>query len=39
MTEVTVANANPTTVPNSIVVGGKDYYDGLAIKPCDVQVV
>lgn len=39
MTEVTAANANPTTVPNSILVGGKDYYDGLVIKPCDVQVV
>jgi iron complex outermembrane receptor protein len=39
MTEVTAANANPTTVPNSILVGGKDYYDGLTIKPCNVQVV
>lgn len=39
MTEVTAANANPTTVPGSILVNGKDYYDGVAIAPCDVQVV
>ena len=41
LTEVTAAAAaaNPSLVPNSIVVNGKDYYDGAAIKPCDVQVV
>jgi iron complex outermembrane receptor protein len=39
MTEVAAANANPTTVPGSILVGGKDYYDGLTIAPCNVQVV
>jgi iron complex outermembrane receptor protein len=39
ITEVTAANANPTTVPNSILVGGKDYYDGVAIAPCNVGVV
>lgn len=38
ITEVTAANANPTTVPGSIIVGGKDYFDGVAIAPCDVQV-
>jgi iron complex outermembrane recepter protein len=38
MTEVTAANANPTTVPGSILIGGKDYYDGAAVAPCDVQV-
>jgi iron complex outermembrane receptor protein len=31
--------ANPSLVPGSIVVGGKAYYDGVAIAPCDVQVV
>ena len=38
LTEVTqaAANANPSLVPNSIVVGGKDYYDGAAIYPCNV---
>jgi iron complex outermembrane recepter protein len=39
MTEVSAANANPTTVPGSILVNGKDYYDGVGIAPCDVQVV
>ncbi len=41
MTEITAAAAaaNPSLVPGSIVVGGKAYYDGLAINPCDVQVV
>ena len=39
LTEVTAANANPTTVPGSILVNGKDYYDGVAVAPCDVQVV
>ncbi len=41
LTEVTAAAAaaNPSLVPGSIVVGGKDYYDGAAIKPCDVQAV
>ncbi len=41
MTEVTnaAAAANPSLVPGSIVVGGKAYYDGVAIAPCDVQVV
>ncbi len=39
MTEVSSANANPTTVPNSILVGGKDYYDGVLTVPCNVQVV
>jgi iron complex outermembrane receptor protein len=41
MTEVTAAAAaaNPSLVPGAIVVGGKAYYDGLAIAPCDVQVV
>jgi iron complex outermembrane recepter protein len=38
ITEVTAADANPTTVPGSILVGGKDYYDGAAVAPCDVQV-
>jgi iron complex outermembrane recepter protein len=38
ITEVTAANANPTTVPGSIVVGGKDYFDGVAIAPCNVGV-
>ena len=39
MTEATSAGANPTTVPNSILVGGKDYYDGVLTVPCNVQVV
>jgi iron complex outermembrane receptor protein len=41
MTEVTnaAAAANPSLVPGSVVVGGKAYYDGVAIAPCDVQVV
>jgi iron complex outermembrane recepter protein len=41
MTEVTnaAAAANPSLVPGSIVVAGKAYYDGVAIAPCDVQVV
>jgi iron complex outermembrane receptor protein len=41
MTEVTAAAAaaNPSLVPGALVVGGKAYYDGLTIKPCDVQVV
>jgi len=41
MTEVTqaAAAANPSLVPGSIVVGSKAYYDGVAIVPCDVQVV
>ena len=41
MTEVTQAQAaaNPSLVPGAIVVGGKAYYDGVAIVPCDVQVV
>jgi iron complex outermembrane receptor protein len=39
ITEVTAANANPTTVPGSIIVGGKDYYDGVAIAPCNAYVV
>jgi iron complex outermembrane recepter protein len=40
MTEVTAAAAaaNPSLVPGSILVGGKAYYDGAAIAPCDVQV-
>jgi iron complex outermembrane receptor protein len=39
MTEVTAAAAaaNPSLVPGAIVVGGKAYYDGLTIAPCDVQ--
>jgi len=41
MTDVTAAAAagNPSLVPGSIIVGGKAYYDGVAIAPCDVQVV
>jgi iron complex outermembrane receptor protein len=41
MTEVTAAAAaaNPSLVPGAIVVGGKAYYDGLTIAPCDVQAV
>ncbi len=41
MTEITAAAAaaNPSLVLGAIVVGGKAYYDGLAINPCDVQVV
>jgi len=41
ITEVTAAaaNANPTLIPGSIVVGGKDYYDGVAPAPCSVGVV
>jgi iron complex outermembrane receptor protein len=31
--------ANPSLVPGAIVVSGKAYYDGVAIAPCDVQVV
>jgi iron complex outermembrane receptor protein len=41
MTEITAAAAaaNPSLVPGSILVGGKAYYDGVGIAPCDVQVV
>jgi iron complex outermembrane recepter protein len=41
ITEVTqaAAAANPSLVPGSIVVGGKAYYDGALINPCDVQIV
>jgi iron complex outermembrane recepter protein len=39
ITEVTAAAANPTTVPGSVVIGGKDYFDGVAIAPCNVGVV
>lgn len=38
ITEVAAANANPTTVPGSILVNGTDYYNGAAVAPCDVQV-
>jgi iron complex outermembrane receptor protein len=38
ITEVAAANASPTTIPGSIVVGGKDYYDGVAPIPCNVGV-
>jgi iron complex outermembrane receptor protein len=40
------SNATPITeattqaaIPGSIVVGGKVYYDGALVAPCDVQVV
>ena len=38
ITEVTNAQAvaNPSLVPGSIVVGGKAYYDGVTIAPCNV---
>ncbi|HXR37883.1 MAG TPA: TonB-dependent receptor [Terracidiphilus sp.] len=41
MTEVTnaAAAADPSLVPGAVVVGGKAYYDGVSIAPCDVQVV
>ena len=39
-TEVTqaAALANPSLVPGTFVTGGKAYYDGVAIAPCDVAV-
>ena len=39
-TEVTqaAALANPSLVPGAFVTGGKAYYDGVAIAPCDVAV-
>ncbi|MGD0738240.1 MAG: TonB-dependent receptor [Terracidiphilus sp.] len=41
ITEVTqaAALANPSLVPGTYVTGGKAYYDGVAITPCDVYVV
>jgi iron complex outermembrane recepter protein len=41
ITEYTNAQvvANPSLVPNSYITGGKAYYDGVAIAPCNVQVV
>jgi iron complex outermembrane receptor protein len=40
ITEVTqaAALANPSLVPGAYVTGGKAYYDGVAIAPCNVQV-
>ena len=40
LTEVTAAAAaaNPSLIPGSVVVSGKDYYDGVAINPCNVGV-
>ena len=40
LTEVTAAAAaaNPSLVPNSILVKGVDYYDGAAINPCNVPI-
>jgi iron complex outermembrane recepter protein len=40
ITDVTqaAALANPTLVPGTFVTGGKAYYDGAAIAPCNVQV-
>jgi iron complex outermembrane receptor protein len=40
LTEVTqaAAFANPSLVPGTYVTGGKAYYDGVAIAPCDVAV-
>ena len=41
ITEVTqaAALANPSLVPGTFVTGGKAYYDGTAIAPCNVEVV
>ena len=41
MTDVSqaAALANPSLVPGSYVTGGKAYYDGVAIAPCNVYVV
>jgi iron complex outermembrane recepter protein len=40
LTEVTqaAALANPSLVPGTFVTGGKAYYNGVAIAPCDVPV-
>jgi iron complex outermembrane receptor protein len=40
LTEVTqaAALANPSLVPGTFVTGGKAYYDGVAIAPCNAAV-
>jgi iron complex outermembrane recepter protein len=40
LTEATqaAALANPSLVPGTFVTGGKAYYNGVAIAPCDVAV-
>jgi iron complex outermembrane recepter protein len=40
LTEVTqaAALANPSLVPGTFITGGKAYYDGVAIAPCNVAV-
>lgn len=41
ITEVTqaAAAANPSLVPGTTILGGKAYYDGVAIAPCNVPTV